>query len=93
MQIFSLRGQPQKGSHALGKVLVLMALFAAVGCGMQPYDPPNNREYPSGPGLFSGKEGDFVIYRKEEPVADAPADKSAAEKAPTDENEGSGQPQ
>lgn len=93
MQIFLLRGHPHTSSQALRKVLVLTALFAAASCGMQPYDPPNNREYPSGPGLFSGKDGDFVIYRKEEPVADAPADESAAKKAPTDENEGSEQPQ
>lgn len=93
MQIFIKRGGCDTGSGVLKKVLVLVALFAAAGCGMQPYDPPNNREYPSGPGLFSGKDGDFVIYRKEEPVADNTSDQSAAEKAPTDENEGSEQPQ
>ena len=93
MQTFSLRGHPHADSPVLGKVLVLTALFVAAGCGMQPYDPPNNREYPAGPGLFSGKKGDFVIYREQEPAADAPADEAAAEKAPTDENEGSEQTQ
>ena len=96
MQRFGKLGR--LGSHVLTKVAVVTAVLAAAGCGMQPYEPPNNREDPPGPGLFSGKGGEFVIYRKQEPAADAPADESAAdeasaEEAPTDEKEGSEQPQ
>ena len=65
----------------------MAVLFTAAGCGMQPYDPPNNREYPAGPGLFSGKDGEFVIYRKQEPAAADPADEAASESVPTDESE------
>jgi len=93
MRSFEKSGRCNVGLHVLKKVLVLIAFFAAAGCGMQPYDPPNNREYPAGPGMFSGKDGEFVIYREKEPVTDSPADELAAENAPTDENEGSEQPQ
>lgn len=98
MQIFSTPGHRHTGSHVLAKVVVLTAMFAATGCGMQPYDPPNNREYPPGPGLFSGKDGDFVIYRQQETVADAPteeaqAGEATANNAPTDEKKESEQPQ
>ena len=87
MQIFSLCGRPGTGRQVRGKILVLAALSVLAGCGMQPYDPPNNREYPAGPGLFSGKDGDFVIYRKQEPAAADPADEAAVETVPTDESE------
>jgi hypothetical protein len=36
-----------------------------VGCaGITPYDPPDYREDPPGRGLFTGTEGEFVIYQK-----------------------------
>ncbi len=28
------------------------------------YEPMNNNEIPNGPGIFSGSEGGFVIFRK-----------------------------
>jgi hypothetical protein len=45
------------------------ALWAVVlmfaGCaGITPYDPPEHGEQPPSRGLFSGADGEFVIYRK-----------------------------
>jgi hypothetical protein len=50
-----------------------MALCVALSAcsGWQPFDRPYNRENPKGapnpkgPGLFSGKDGEFVIYKKD----------------------------
>jgi hypothetical protein len=36
------------------------------GCaGMEPYEPPDHREEGPKQGLFSGEEGEFVIFRRE----------------------------
>lgn len=51
------------------KAIRIAALLAALlligGCaGIQPYSPPNHREEGPQKGLFSGSEGEFVIFRK-----------------------------
>jgi hypothetical protein len=62
------------------KVLWIGALMMAVlviGCaGIEPYEPRNNREEGPEKGLFSGSEGEFVIFRK----ADEPDSGSEAHK-------------
>ncbi len=45
-----------------GAALLLALLFVA-GCGMEPYEPRNNREEGPERGLFTGEEGEFVIFR------------------------------
>jgi hypothetical protein len=43
-------------------VLTISAILA--GCtGMSPYEPRNNREEGPEKGLFSGSQGEFVIFR------------------------------
>ena len=59
---------------------LLAALLLIGGCaGIQPYSPPNHREEGPQKGLFSGSEGEFVIFRKaDEPKnTDETKDKAA----------------
>ena len=45
-----------------GTVLTVSAIV--IGCtGMSPYEPRNNREEGPEKGLFSGSQGEFVIFR------------------------------
>jgi hypothetical protein len=51
--------------------LLLLALLVAGCAGIEPYEPRNNREEGPQKGLFSGSEGEFVIFRKaDDPEAD-----------------------
>ena len=44
---------------------LLVALLVITGCaGIKPYEPRDNREEGMEKGLFTGSEGEFVIYRK-----------------------------
>ena len=44
---------------------LLVALLVIAGCaGIEPYEPRNNREEGPEKGLFTGSEGEFVIFRK-----------------------------
>ena len=44
---------------------LLAALLLIIGCaGIQPYNPPNHREEGPQKGLFTGSEGEFVIFRR-----------------------------
>jgi hypothetical protein len=53
-------------------VPLLVGLMVAGGCArMEPYQARDEREEGPKKGLFSGSEGEFVIFtRKAEPVAD-----------------------
>ncbi len=47
--------------------LVITLLLGLVGCGTvshQPLEVHQATEMPPGPGLFSGEEGEFVIFRR-----------------------------
>jgi hypothetical protein len=44
--------------------LLLMVLLVAGCAGIELYEPRNNREEGPQKGLFSGSEGEFVIFRK-----------------------------
>lgn len=44
---------------------VLLLSLVILGCeGGKPFDPPTAGDIPPGPGLFSGKDGEFTLYRK-----------------------------
>ena len=60
---------------------LLLALLAAAGCaGMEPYEPRNNREEGPEKGLFTGDEGEFVIFRlRSKPKDEEEPESGAAE--------------
>ena len=62
---------------------LLLALLVLAGCsGIKPYEPRNNREEGPESGLFTGSEGEFVIFRKaDEPEAGSEASKKSDETA------------
>jgi hypothetical protein len=74
-----ISGKPRR--KALWIVALLVALLVVAGCaGIKPYEPRNNREEGPEKGLFTGSEGEFVIFRKaEEPETDSEASKSSDE--------------
>ena len=43
---------------------LLVALLVTGCAGIKPYEPRDNREEGMEKGLFTGSEGEFVIYRK-----------------------------
>ena len=63
--------------------LLLVALLVIFGCsGIEPYEPRNNREEGPEKGLFTGSEGEFVIFRKaDEPETGSEASKRSDETA------------
>jgi len=65
----------------LWSVALLAALLAIFGCaGIKPYQPRNNREEGPEKGLFTGSEGELVIFRKaEEPKKGSEDNKSLNE--------------
>ena len=62
---------------------MLLALLVIFGCaGIEPYEPRNNREEGPEKGLFTGSEGEFVIFRKaDEPETGSEAGKRLDETA------------
>jgi hypothetical protein len=48
----------------IAAVLWAVVLMFAGCAGITPYDPPDYREEPPTQGLFTGAEGEFVIYQK-----------------------------
>jgi len=59
---------------------LLVALLVTGCAGIEPYEPRNNREEGPEKGLFTGSEGEFVIFRKAaEPEADSEAGKKLDE--------------
>jgi hypothetical protein len=70
----------------------LAALAVIFGCaGIKPYEPRDHREEGPQQGLFSGPEGEFVIFRKgEAPKMSSDNDKAADETehtAPVDDTQ------
>jgi len=63
--------------------LLLVALLVISGCaGIEPYEPRDNREEGPEKGLFTGSEGEFVIFRKaDEPETGSEASKRSDETA------------
>jgi hypothetical protein len=59
-------------------VAVLVVLLVVAGCaGIKPYEPRNNREEGPEKGLFTGSEGEFVIFRKAEELKKESEDKKS----------------
>ncbi|UCF01331.1 MAG: hypothetical protein JSV14_13275 [Deltaproteobacteria bacterium] len=58
---------------------LLVALLVIAGCaGIEPYEPRDNREEGQEKGLFTGSEGEFVIFRKtDEPGTGSEASKKS----------------
>ena len=61
----------------------LVAALLVTGCaGIAPYEPRDHREEGPEKGLFTGSEGEWVIFRKaDEPKTEIEADKSSDESA------------
>lgn len=61
----------------VGTLLVALLVFS--GCaGIEPYEPRNNREEGPESGLFTGSEGEFVIFRKaDQPKTDSETSKTS----------------
>jgi hypothetical protein len=59
----------------------LLVVLLVTGCaGIEPYEPRNNREEGPEKGLFTGSEGEFVIFRKaDEPKTGDEMDKASGE--------------
>ena len=61
---------------------LLVALLVTGCAGIKPYEPRDNREEGMEKGLFTGSEGEFVIYRKaDEPETGSEAVKKSDETA------------
>ncbi len=68
---------------------LLVALLVIAGCaGIEPYEPRDNREEGPEKGLFTGSEGEFVIFRK----ADEPETGSEESKKKVETKSGEQQP-
>jgi len=61
-----MRSQTLRLCHALGVSLAVLAVCTTLGAcsGWKPFEPPVAEEIPDGPGLFSGEDGEFVIFRR-----------------------------
>ena len=61
---------------------LLVALLVTGCAGIKPYEPRDNREEGMEKGLFTGSEGEFVIFRKaDEPKTGSEASKRSDETA------------
>jgi hypothetical protein len=54
------------GERSATLVVLLLAICVTLSAcaDMEPFEPPKPREIPEGPGLFSGEDGEFIIYRR-----------------------------
>ena len=69
--------------------VLLAASLVITGCaGIEPYEPRDHREEGPEKGLFTGSEGEFVIYRKaDQPESGSEAGKKADETAEGEQQE------
>ena len=64
-------------------------LLVTAGCsGIEPFEPRDNREEGPERGLFSGSEGEFVIFR----AGEAPPSQSEDKKSPDEAEEDKAEP-
>jgi hypothetical protein len=76
------------GQKALVIGLVLVVLLTAGCAGIKPYEPRDYREEGMEKGLFTGSEGEFVIYKKAgEPQTGSEAGKRSDETADGEQQE------
>ena len=65
---------------------MLMALLVTGCAGIKPYEPRDHREEGPEKGLFTGSEGEFVIFRKaDEPETGSKASKRSDETADSEQ--------
>ena len=89
MMISAMR--KQKGGWV---ALFLVALFVITGCAdVKPYQPRNHREEGPQSGLFTGPQGEWVIYRSDAPAKEAEEKKKAESTPETGQSAPDGQPQ
>ena len=70
-------------------VILLLIFVLMIGCGgIQPYEPRNHREEGPEKGLFTGSEGEWVIFRKADEKA---TDSEDQNKDNEDEDDGQSQ--
>jgi hypothetical protein len=55
-----------RGAHRMARrlVITLLAGLWLAACAAEPFDYTPVDEIPPGPGLLSGEDGEFVIYRR-----------------------------
>ena len=58
---------------------LLFITLAITGCGITPYQNPNQREEGPGWGLFTGSEGGWTIYRKRKPAPPSNEEQTATD--------------
>ena len=70
-----------KHSHKVRwAVALLLMVVVLAGCaGIKPYEPRNNREEGPEKGLFTGSEGEFVIFQRDEKNKNGEDQKNANE--------------
>jgi hypothetical protein len=72
--------------RALWIGLLLVALLVAGCAGIKPYEPRDYREEGLERGLYTGSEGEFVIYKKvDEPKTGSEADNSSGATADSEQ--------
>ena len=83
MGICSKHSRKNRWTAILLLIVVLMA-----GCaGIEPYEPPNNREEGPEKGLFTGSQGEWVILGPKAPETAAEEKKNGASESETNGEE------
>ena len=67
------------GRAAAALVLALSAAQLAACADYKPMQPPNNSSIPEGPGLLTGTDGEWVLFRKQKEADDQEADENTGE--------------
>jgi hypothetical protein len=71
-------------NKGLGIILVAGAVVLSACAGGKDLDYWSDNEVPKGPGLFSGEDGAFTIYRKEAKPTDPKGEQAASDKSTSD---------
>ena len=77
-----MRGRWSGGAGGRGPIALTLALSAAqlAACAdYKPFQPPNNSAIPEGPGLLTGSEGEWVLFRMQEETDDEEAGEDTGE--------------
>ena len=75
-------------------VVLLLIVFILAGCaGIKPYEPRNNREEGPEKGLFSGSEGEFVIFKRADEQNKPSEDQKSANETRENDTKDDGQSQ
>jgi hypothetical protein len=73
-------------------VALLLIVVVLTGCaGIKPYEPRNNREEGPEKGLFTGSEGEFVIFQRADEKNNHGDDQKSANETRDNETKDNGQ--